>query len=196
MRRVEVRLYGTLSDSERQEIELEENLRRKDLTAFERAKATAARAEAAKEAAAEAEEVFPESGKTTNKGGRPTKGRASLATAAERTGIPLQTIHDAESHVAAAERYPFLQGAAWSQVAAMREKQHERPSRAALTLALTLDPSRPSARRHGVLSVLARALPSVAYDAGGSQVSSGAGGTVESRATNSERGGTGHPARV
>ena len=53
-----------------------------------------------------AKEVSPRSGKT--QGGRPAKGPASQQAAADRTGIPRQTISDAERHVAIADDFTFM----------------------------------------------------------------------------------------
>jgi ParB-like chromosome segregation protein Spo0J len=114
-RRVDVSLIGDLSDSERREIELDENLKRKDLTAYEESKHKKSLAEAAEETATEEEEVSATSAETPKKGGRPKKGKASKEAVAEEAGIPESTIRLAQEHVAACERYKFLQEAQWSQ---------------------------------------------------------------------------------
>lgn len=117
MKRVDVRYFGELSAAERREIEDEENLHRKDLTAYERSKKVKEITDRAK---AESAKTLPESG-TVSKGRRgPAKNAQSTKSVAKKTGIPRQTIHDAEAHVAAAERYPVLQGPDWTQSAAMR----------------------------------------------------------------------------
>jgi len=108
-KRIEVKLLGELSAEERREIELEENIQRKDLTEYERSKKTMELAEVAQEIAAK--EVLG----SAPKKGRPTKGKASQAAAAERIGVDQKTVSRAEEHVAAAERYPFLQQPGWSQ---------------------------------------------------------------------------------
>jgi len=113
---VEVRRWSLLDENERREIELEENIRRKDLTSFERSKNLVELAQVAKEVAAQ--EVFTDSVKTP-KGGRPPKSLVPEAKVAERIGVPAQTIRDAKKHVAAAETYPVLQKPGWKAYQAM-----------------------------------------------------------------------------
>jgi ParB-like chromosome segregation protein Spo0J len=101
---IPARRLGTLSETERREIELEENLRRKDLTAYERSKTLADRADIAREVAGtegRTESVRP-SGQAW--AARPDSYRA----VSERIGVPVQTIRDAEQHVAAVAKYPEL----------------------------------------------------------------------------------------
>lgn len=113
------------TDAERREIELEENLRRKDLTAFERSKHTTLLAEAAKEAEAEKKKELSANSADNSRGrGRP-KDPTSREAISERIGIPEATIRAAEAHVAAAERYPILEKPGWSQVAAMKAAGEE-----------------------------------------------------------------------
>lgn len=108
---VPVRRWQTLGDDDRRIIELEENLQRKDLTAYERSRNLTELAEAAAK-------VLPQSSKTTH-GGRPPKNDVPLADVAEHVGVPRATIQKAQEHVAAAERYPVLQGPGWKQYRAM-----------------------------------------------------------------------------
>ena len=114
-KRIEVKLLGELSAEERREIELEENVQRKDLTPYERSKNIAERAEAAKERAQQ--ELVANAATKDRVRGRPKE--ASTKQAAEKTGIPRRTIGVAEEHVSAGEKYPFLQDRRWSQRAAL-----------------------------------------------------------------------------
>lgn len=107
-----VRRWQTLGDDDRRIIELEENLQRKDLTAFERSRNLAELADKA------AKVVLSDSDKNQS-AGRPPKNEVPLADVAEYIGKPRITIHDAQKHVAAAERYPILQGEGWKQYRAM-----------------------------------------------------------------------------
>ncbi len=111
---VPVRRWQTLGADDRRIIELEENLQRKDLTAYERSRNLTELAETA--AKVDREEFRPESGQKVAH--RPVE-PGSLARVAERIDVPKQTIHDAQKHVAAAERYPLLQGPGWKQYRAM-----------------------------------------------------------------------------
>ncbi len=113
-KQIPVTYFGTLSEDERVALELEENVRRKDLTAYERSKATKELVETAKEViSSESEE------KEETKRGRPSKGKASSAEAAKRIGKSEGSVIEAEQHVAAGEKYPFLQGKLWKQKPAM-----------------------------------------------------------------------------
>lgn len=96
---VEVRRLGELTDIELREIELEENLRRKDLTPYERSRNMVELAETA----AQADVSSTDSPKV----GRPQE-RGSLRQVADRVGVDKQTIANARVHVAAVERYPEL----------------------------------------------------------------------------------------
>jgi len=104
---------GGLWARQRRAIELEENLRRKDLTPYERSKFTVERAGAAKDA--EAEELRSKSDHKKNGRGRPKA--ASQRAAAARTGTPKTTIQNAERHVEIADRFTFMQAPDWTQAA-------------------------------------------------------------------------------
>ena len=125
LRKIEVKRLADLSAAERREIELEENLHRKDLTAHERSKATAELAKAAEDVAAAqataggAPGILAKTAKKDPRGRKP-KGAAPKQAAAERTGIPRKTIADAEQHVEIAERYRFMQAPDWTQARALR----------------------------------------------------------------------------
>lgn len=104
-----------LTEDERDEIELEENLRRKDLTPYEQSRNLVKLAEVA----AKVDEVELRATVTRNtelastadsnssKRGRPVV-PGSDARVAERIGVPRPTIHNARAHVAAVARYPEL----------------------------------------------------------------------------------------
>ncbi len=117
---IEARRLSDLSDAERREIELEENVRRKDLTEYERSKVTRELADTAKEV--EADGVLPTVGKKGR--GRPPKNGVPLEAVARRTGIPRQTIQRAEAHVEAAEKFPFMQAPDWTQRAVFEAEKH------------------------------------------------------------------------
>lgn len=105
---IDCRLFSDLSENERREIELEENLQRKDLTPFERSKQISALAQTAEKiiSSSLAHDGPPPEEKP--KEGRPeTAGNERKV--AERTGIPRATIQRAKEHVAAVEKYPELE---------------------------------------------------------------------------------------
>jgi ParB-like chromosome segregation protein Spo0J len=101
---IDCRLYGSLTDTERREIELEENLQRKDLTAYERSKTLVTLAETAAEAD---RETHSEIERVSGSRG-PTKEPGSLSRVAERTGKAPSQISEARQHVVAVEHYPQL----------------------------------------------------------------------------------------
>ena len=84
-------------------MELEENIRRKDLTEYEKNKAMVEYVEAVKEALEEGADLLPESGNKSR--GRPEK-VASQAKVAERTGIPRSTAVEARSHWGSDDKPP------------------------------------------------------------------------------------------
>ncbi len=113
---IPARMYRELTDDEKSEIELEENLRRKDLTPYEQSRNLVKLAETAakideKELSkvtfdnSEGELRFAEK---RNSAGRPEK-PGSLRRVAERLGVSPAPIVQAQKHVAAVERYPELQ---------------------------------------------------------------------------------------
>lgn len=120
-KRIEVKFYGELTDEERREIELEENVQRKDLTAYEASKLTTRRKEkAAEELAEDSSGKLPDESKKKKKkkrGGQ--KKPDSKDEIAKKSGKSRRDISRAEEHVAAGERYPFLQDRQWNQKAAI-----------------------------------------------------------------------------
>lgn len=134
---VDVRRLGDLTEAERREIELEENLRRKDLTPFEQAKVMTGLAATAGEVLKQRETDFsPTVGEKSR--GRPTK-PDSLDRVAERIGVPRETIRRAQEHVQTVEDHPFMGGPDWKQYHVLEAREHlsklpepERPKAAAL----------------------------------------------------------------
>lgn len=104
---VPVRSLGELTDAERDEIELEENLQRKDLTAYERSRTLVRLAETAKTVLVEQSELRSELER--NGAGRP-KQAGSVRDVAERIGEPPVNIVRAQQHVEIAETIPALAG--------------------------------------------------------------------------------------
>jgi ParB-like chromosome segregation protein Spo0J len=107
---IEVRWIDELPEDERLALELEENLRRKDLTAYERSKGVMQQAEAvasrlSREAQATAEN--PLDAHENPLPGRPPKPDADAKVAAE-IGVSQSALSLAKQHVAAVEKYPEL----------------------------------------------------------------------------------------
>ena len=103
---VEVRQWDELTDAELREIELEENLRRKDLTEAERSRDMVRLLETAAEIDRAS---VPKPCAESAHGGRFTPQPGSLRRSAERVGMPESTARAAKQHVAAVERYPELE---------------------------------------------------------------------------------------
>lgn len=103
---VPVRQLGTLTETELREIELEENLRRKDLTDHERMKNMLALAEVAAQALREEARFLPKLSENP-KGGRPDK-PDSEAKVAERIGISQQSLNRLKQQDAAIKAHPQL----------------------------------------------------------------------------------------
>jgi len=111
---IEVTQLGDLTPRQLRILEIEENIRRKDLTQYERNKAMVDYVEAVKEELEEAEAEL--SSESDNNSARP-EGRqpkvASQQKVAERTGIPQATISVAHKHVETVNAFPFMQS--WPQ---------------------------------------------------------------------------------
>jgi ParB-like chromosome segregation protein Spo0J len=103
---IDARFYSELSEDERRELELEENIRRKDLSAYERSRVLVELVETAERITAKEGEVFSAVEKT-KKGGRPATA-GNLAKTSERINTPVTTIHRAKEHVAAVEKFPEI----------------------------------------------------------------------------------------
>lgn len=128
--------FDDLDEQTRLEMELEENVQRKDLAPIERSRQTVKKVEAARaklrrlaEHADQVNEhtiepveareekrngVLPDAGKTS--GGRPTKNAvASEREIAETAGLKRSTAQNAERHVEIARKYPITDSPAWTQ---------------------------------------------------------------------------------
>jgi ParB-like chromosome segregation protein Spo0J len=103
---IPVTLLGELSDKELREIELEENLRRKDLTELEKSKNMVELAEI-KEKQLKEDEFQSDTDQKSKGRGRPQK-EASVSKIAEAIGVPKTTLIDARQHVEAVKEYPEL----------------------------------------------------------------------------------------
>lgn len=101
---IPVRSIGDLTEAERREIELEENLQRKDLSAAERSRTIVRYVETIQQN----EGLLLEANKSPQLG-RPSKGALPQREIEERTGIDRSTISQAQTHVAALDRYPELE---------------------------------------------------------------------------------------
>jgi ParB-like chromosome segregation protein Spo0J len=99
---IEASIWEHLAEEVREEVEREENERRKPLTDHERSKRLVVRAQ---EAAADLERVLPESGKRT---GRPPKDRVPEASVAQALGVGRTTLQEAKAHVSAVDSTPAL----------------------------------------------------------------------------------------
>jgi hypothetical protein len=103
---IDVKYKKDLTESEKREIELEENLRRKDLTELEQSKS---RRELAKRVGERlARESFSKTILPKPQGGRPDKPN-SLPNIAKEMGVTKQTLINDDQHVAAVEQYPALE---------------------------------------------------------------------------------------
>lgn len=132
---IDTRSLGELTEAERREIELEENLRRKDLTEYERSKTLKARVEVAREIA----ETCAESAQVSRPARGPARTPGSVRDLEERTGIPQSTLRKAEQHVQTVEEFLPTNGPAWPQYHVLEARSHleripepERPKVAAL----------------------------------------------------------------
>jgi ParB-like chromosome segregation protein Spo0J len=123
------RLFRDLSEDERLEIELEENLQRKDLTPFEQSKNLVQISQVA-EKIIQSEFSGISRNNSEAKPGRPPK-PVSEDKVAERIGVDRKTVSNAKQHVKAVETYPELK---------------DSPQATAISTAKTLD-SLPPQRR-------------------------------------------------
>lgn len=102
---IEAKVLEDISEKELRVLELEENLRRKDLTELEKSKNLVELAEI-KEQELKEKEYFAESAKKSR--GQPPKVNG-LKQVAEEIGVPVKTLHDAKQHVKAVEEFPPLE---------------------------------------------------------------------------------------
>lgn len=105
MKEIEAKVLEDISEKELRVLELEENIRRKDLNEVERSKNLVELAEI-KEEELKKREYFSESEKKSR--GQPQKSNG-LKQIAEDLGVPVTTLHDAKQHVKAVEEYPPLE---------------------------------------------------------------------------------------
>lgn len=103
---IPVRLLRELTDDEKAEIELEENVRRKDLTPYEQSRVLVKLAEVAANVL-RSDSLPNASNESSRKRGGQSK-PDSETKIADRIGVPQQTINVAKQHVAAVTRYPEL----------------------------------------------------------------------------------------
>lgn len=119
---IDTRRWSVLSADERREIELAENLDRKDLTPYERSRTLVALAETAAEVLRADPDFSPESGEKSGRG-RPKK-TDSEERVAHRIGLPRQTIGEAKAHVAAVQAVSILADPSVPQYRALEAKAH------------------------------------------------------------------------
>lgn len=136
---VEVTFLGELSDKQRREIEIEENLQRKDLTEFEKSKNMVELVQVIREQVKE-DACAPSA--QANKKGETVPG--SYRDIETRTGIPQSTIREAEKHVQAVEKHPFLETA---------------PKKAAIKIAKQID-ALPEEDRPKTIKIIAKQMDS------------------------------------
>lgn len=105
---IEARDFGDLTPEERREIELEENLRRKDLTPYEQARELVRKAPVVAEALA-ANLV------TKTPRGEPRQMATPKEDVAQALGTSASSLVRSEQHVATADTYPFMQKPEWKQ---------------------------------------------------------------------------------
>lgn len=105
---IEARHIGELTEKQLREIELEENLRRKDLTEIEKSRNMVKLVQVIREQIKEESACTPGVQATSNVKG--VKMPGSYRDISERTGYPVQTIREAEQHNVATEKYPELEG--------------------------------------------------------------------------------------
>lgn len=139
------------------EVELEENLRRKDLTPYERSRTLADLAQLAREQA-KSEPISPPMGA---KVGRPVEA-GSTRDVSERIGVPDTTIQKAETHVATADTYPEFKQPQWNQATVLHARkalaklpEEDRPR----AVAFVDEPGIPTTDAVGIIETLAE-MPS------------------------------------
>jgi ParB/RepB/Spo0J family partition protein len=108
LKEIEVKMLGEISERELRALELEENIRRKDLTTLEKSKNLVELAELKEQELNEKaeKEYFADSAKKSR--GQPQKVNG-LKQVSEEIGVPIKTLHDAKQHVAAVEEFPELE---------------------------------------------------------------------------------------
>lgn len=117
--KVEVRQFEEMSADERRVLELEENLRRKDLTSYERSRNLTDLATAAETVDRQTGEITRSNSEQVSSKRGPEQEPGSIRRVSERINVPTTSIHRAQQHVAAAESFPVLQQPQWKQYQAM-----------------------------------------------------------------------------
>lgn len=105
MKEIEVKVLEDVSQKELRVLELEENIRRKDLTEMEKSKNLVELAEIKEKELKKQVNIknCAESAHLNN------PSRIGVRTVAKEIGIPPKTLHDAKQHVAAVEEFPPLE---------------------------------------------------------------------------------------
>lgn len=119
---IEVRRWPDLSPEERREVELAENLNRKDLTSFEYSRDMLARADVTATSLREEATNFLRDSEEKPTRGRPTKPDSGAKVAAE-LGISEPHLSEIRAHVETAEAYPVLQKPDWKQYHVLEAKE-------------------------------------------------------------------------
>jgi hypothetical protein len=101
---IEATFHGQLTDNELRMLELEENIRRKDLTEYEKSRDMVKLAEIVKTEIQPQEEFRPESDRNPGRPSQPD----SLREVARVIGVPKTTLIDAYKHTKVVEKYPEL----------------------------------------------------------------------------------------
>lgn len=105
---IEAKVLEDISEKELRVLELEENIRRKDLTELEKSKNLVELAEIKEQEIKKNLKVMADSAKT-NLGGRPSVSGVALKDIADNIGVSRETLRDARQHVKAVEEFPPLE---------------------------------------------------------------------------------------
>lgn len=105
---IEAKVLEDISNKELRVLELEENIRRKDLTELEKSKNLVELAEIKEQEIKKNLKVMADSAKT-NSGGRPPASGVALKDIADNIGVSRETLRDARQHVKAVEEFPLLE---------------------------------------------------------------------------------------
>lgn len=110
LKEIEAKVLEDISEKELRVLELEENIRRKDLTELEKSKNLVELAEI-KEQELKEKKLQNNSfhGIRENLGGRPSVSGVPVKELSEELGVPPQTLRDAKQHVKAVEEFPPLE---------------------------------------------------------------------------------------
>lgn len=108
LKEIEAKVLEDISEKELRVLELEENIRRKDLTELEKSKNLVELAELKEQDIAKKENNSFH-GVRENLGGRPPSSVIPIRAISEELGVPPQTLRDAKQHVRAVEEFPPLE---------------------------------------------------------------------------------------